>query len=217
MLIKKSKNKIYSLFKKAIPLIIFTFFFLLLNRHFFKLFKENTSFFLFIYLIFLLYVIWNIYKLKFLKTPLIIFQIILIVFQFSKTDLKYIYANTPVQADRQIKRATYYPTRLTKLGYYLELKKETLVFYKLEGNFFDAIDINLFFPNYFSYLTSLFVFIGLYLYFKKGNRLTDSMLLIYLLTSVIAGVNSKYGPVSIFPLIIFFAYLPVDYLILRNQ
>ena len=146
---------------------------------------------------------------KAVETFLVLLYAALTVYQIKSTDIKNAYEYTPVQIDTQIKRMRYYPVKLTKLGYYLENKKETLILYKYEENFFSMLDINEYFPDYFSLVLLPFTLIGLYQFTIFKQKLIKVLFIISLFIISILGVNGLAGPVLLFPFINLFAFLGV--------
>jgi hypothetical protein len=115
------------------------------------------------------------------------------------TNIKNAYSYTPSEIDRQITRMHYYPKKLTRLGYWLEYKKETLLFYKFRENLIDTLDIKQYFPNYYSYILFPFMVYGLYKFILKKDGLLFFLSAFSFLLLATIGVHGKYGPFLIFP------------------
>lgn len=148
-------------------------------------------------------------KKKFNKLVFLLLLLILVFLQFSNTQLKNVYSQTPSQIDKQITRMHYYPVKLTRLAYYLEYKKPTLYIYKLQENFFDAIDLETYFPDYFTFIYLPFFLIGIYDFFESKNSFFIKTFLSAIVFLTIVGVNSKGGPILIFPFIYLFILIGV--------
>jgi hypothetical protein len=123
-------------------------------------------------------------------------------FQIKTVNFRETYKFTPSEIDLQIQRMNSYPPKLAKLGYILEYKKEVQLLGKLQKNFFDSLDINLYFPNYFSFLTFPFFLYGIYLFFQKRNRLQKTLLAYCLLLLTFLGIHGQLGPFIIFPFLL---------------
>lgn len=143
--------------------------------------------------------------------------IILTWLQIKLTNINVEYEYTPAGKDLQLRRMNYYPGRLAHLGYILELKKETLLIYKIENNFFDSIDLTEYFPDYFSYLLVPLVLIGIYRFFSSNVSIEKLLFIVSVLTITLTGVHGKYGPTIIFPFINLFSFLGARALIIRKN
>lgn len=134
----------------------------------------------------------------------IIFFIVLSVFQLQTASLKNVYSQTPAQIDGQITRMRYYPPKLTRLGYWLEGKKETQIIYILQKNFIETIDLTTYFPDYFSFVFLPFMLLGLYRIIRKNYRLIIGVSLLSIMLTTLTGVNGLHGPLLMMAMILIF-------------
>lgn len=129
---------------------------------------------------------------------------ILTFFQFKTTNFRNEYKLLPAEIDLQIQRMNQYPPSLARLGYILEFKKETQMINKLQNNFFNILDLNLYFGNYFSYFLIPFFFTGLFYFFKSSKKFLQIILVVTVVVLSFLGKNGRYGPFLIFPFFILF-------------
>ena len=106
----------------------------------------------------------------------------------------------------------YYPPRQARLGYILETKREVKIVDKFIDNFIESVDINTYFPDYFSFIFLPFFFVGIFYYVKNSFEKDYKMKISYTVLFTIfilslVGVNGKYGPFILFPFIVFFIYI----------
>lgn len=128
--------------------------------------------------------------------------VLLVIFQIRTTNFLYSYELLPVEKDLQIKRMNLYPRSLAKLGYILEVKHELRLFEKFQNNFFSAIDLNQYFPNYFPVLLLPFFIRGLYLLVKNKKMIFLIPFGVAILLLSLVGVNGRFGPFIVFPFIV---------------
>jgi hypothetical protein len=147
---------------------------------------------------------------KFFVLIAIIIFILLSYLQLKVSSIQNLYQLSPSDKDLYIKRMSYYPVKITRLAYWLEYKKETLVIYKFQENFFNVIDINQYFPNYFSMLLLPFTFYGIYRFINLKNWFLFTFLFFTVLLLTLTGVNGRYGPVLIFPYVNLFSYIGIS-------
>lgn len=129
---------------------------------------------------------------------------ILVVFQFKTTNLQEGYKLLPVEVDLQIKRMNQFPPGLAKLGYFLEYKKETLIFNKFLNNFFEILDFRLYFGNYFTFFSIPFFFAGIFYFFRSLKKLLMLAFISSLVLLSILGKNGLFGPFLFFPYFVLF-------------
>ena len=195
-----------SKFRKYFPLSLFAILFLL-NPWVYKLI--NQQLFIFILLVFCTILLIVKFSGKNFTKATIAFFILLTLVQIKSVKISNVYKSTPAEIDLQTTRMNYYEPRFARLGYYLEKQPITILFYKVEKNFFDTIDLNLYFPNYFNLVTLPFLLIGLYKLFQSKNTYKYLMLSSILILTLI-GVNGKFGPFLIFPFFGLATYLGVE-------
>jgi hypothetical protein len=108
-----------------------------------------------------------------------------------------------------------YPAKLLRLGYWLEERKESIIFNRVTTNFFENIDPNLYFfansPRQrvgikefekFPYILLPFFLLGLFdLILKKNKMFWLISFLAPLIVLSIIGNNNSLGPFSLFPFI----------------
>ena len=177
--------------KRTFPLVLFAIVFVL-NPWVIKLLSQDV----FIFTLFLFYtalMILSFIKKKFTKVIII-----------SK-----VYNSTPAEIDLQTTRMNYYEPKFARLGYYLEKQPITILFYKIEQNFFDTVDLNLYFPNYLNLISLPFLLIGLCNLFQS-KKTYKYLLLFSILILTLIGVNGKFGPFLIFPFLGLAIYLGVE-------
>lgn len=141
---------------------------------------------------------------KLLKRLSVISFGILLFLEFFTTNFKNEYIPTPAQVDREITRMNYYPPSQARLGYILEHQKLYRFIENLQRNFFDAVDLRQYFPNYFSYLSFPFFCIGIMLVLRKNSKLIVYFLMCCIFLLTLLGVHGKYGPFIIFPFFVIF-------------
>lgn len=129
---------------------------------------------------------------------------ILIFFQFKTTNFQEGYKFLPVEIDLQIKRMNQFPPELARLGYFLEYKKEILIFNKYSNNFFDILDFKLYFGNYFSFFSIPFFFVGLFYFFSSLRKLLKVIFISAVILLSILGKNGLFGPFLFFPYFVLF-------------
>lgn len=153
----------------------------------------------------------------------LVFTFITAFLQVKTTNVQNLaYLDNDEQRVQQMRLREYPPTRITLLGktlwiptaHWLEGREEAIVFYRLERNFFETIDPNLyFFSNHprervgvtefekFTYVLLPAFLYGLYLIIKEKRYL----LLAYLFLSVgiisVVGHDNLLGPFLLFPII----------------
>jgi len=172
-------------------------------------FSQNLFLALIIFLTFIFLVI-SFYKPKPIINLILTFLFVVLSFvQIKTVNIRETYKFTPSEIDLQIQRMNSYPPRLAKLGYILEYKKEAQLVGKLQKNFFDSLDINLYFLNYFSFLTFPFFIYGIYLFFQNRNKLQKLLLAYCLLLLTFLGIHGQLGPFIIFPFIGLFIFIGI--------
>lgn len=148
-------------------------------------------------------------KTGFFSKAFLVLYVFLVFFQLKTTNIKEAYSFTPHQIDLQIRRMNTYPSSLARLGYVLEVKKESLILEKIMGNFFTVIDFKEYFPNRLPYILAPFIFVGLYFFVverKKRKALFLSFLFsIFILTLI--GPYAKYGPILMYSFFLLFILL----------
>ena len=113
-----------------------------------------------------------------------------------------------------------YPSKLLRLGYWLEERKESIIFYRVATNFFENMDPNLyFFSNHprqrvgikefekFPYVLLPFFLLGIFNWISKKNKLfwLISFLVPITILSIIGNKNNL-GPFSLFPFLVVSIY-----------
>ena len=144
---------------------------------------------------------------SFVNLVLIILFTIIAIIQIKSVNLKEVYRFSASELDLQIQRMNIYPPKLARFGYILERKKEIQVIKRVEKNFFDAVDVNLYFPNYFNFLTFPLFLYGGFLFIEKKNRLQIGFINFSFLLITILGIHGKYGPFVLFPFIDLFIFI----------
>ena len=132
-----------------------------------NIFSQNFSLGLLIFFTFALLTVYFYRPKAYVNLFIIVLFAIITLIQIKSVNLKEVYRFNASEQDLQIQRMNLYPPRLAKLGYILERKKETQIIKRIEKNFFDTIDFNSYFPNYFSYFVFPFFLYGIYLFIKK--------------------------------------------------
>lgn len=106
-----------------------------------------------------------------------------------------------------------YPSKFLRLGYWLEERKESIIFNRVTTNFFENIDPNLYFfansPRQrvgikefekFPYVLLPFFFLGVFDFVSKKNKLLWLMsFVVPIATLSIIGNQNNLGPFSLFP------------------
>ncbi len=106
-----------------------------------------------------------------------------------------------------------YPPKFLRLGYWLEERKESIIFSRVVTNLFENIDPNLYFfansPRQrvgikefekFPYVLLPFFFLGVYSFFSKKDKLFWLMSFLVPITILsIIGSKNSLGPFSLFP------------------
>lgn len=149
-------------------------------------------------------------KKKYLYILILLF-VFLLFFQYktsSKNSLTFLNDNEKLQ--QQIRLRGYPPSRIP-IANWLENRKETLIFYKLEANISEVVDPNLyFFANHprervgvveyekFAYILIPFFILGLFSIKKKNIKTLLISISPFVLISVI-GNSNPVGPFSLFP------------------
>jgi len=170
--------------KRTFPLVLFAIVFVL-NPWVIKLLSQDV----FIFTLFLFYtalMILSFIKKKFTKV-IIVFWVLLSFFQFESVKISKVYNSTPAEIDLQTTRMNY----------------------KIEQNFFDTVDLNLYFPNYLNLISLPFLLIGLCNLFQS-KKTYKYLLLFSILILTLIGVNGKFGPFLIFPFLGLAIYLGVE-------
>lgn len=144
------------------------------------------------------------YRIRRFSVIVIIFFIILALIQIKYTDFSSVYSLTPAEIDRQITRMRYYPIGLTRLGYWLEGKKETQVIYVLQKNFIETIDLGTYLPDYFSFIFLPLMLFGLYRFIRINNRLLQKLFFLSIIITTFTGVRGLYGPITMVGFILVF-------------
>lgn len=165
--------------------------------------------------------------------------LILVLFQINTTNLQDLsYLNNDEQRVQHMRLNEYPPVKISLFGktvwvpiaHWLEERKEMIIFYRLEENFFQAIDPNLyFFSNHprervgvnefekFLYPLLPFFFVGIYRYVKeKQYFLIGTMFFSVIVISIVGFVNAL-GPFLIFPYISLAIYLGLEHVYVRIQ
>lgn len=165
-----------------------------------------------------------------IKPLLAIFFIILIVFQFLKTERTGLLDLSQREKLFQIQRMKEYPPVNFKLGnrivwipmaHWLEERKETLFFYRIQKNVADILSPNLYFfsnhPNErvefkefekFPYLLVPFFFLGIIaLNYRKNIKSIFFVLIIPVILFSLIGQKNPLGPILMFPFISVASYL----------
>ena len=138
--------------------------------------------------------------------PVILFAALSVI-QIKSVNFREVYRFSASELDLQIQRMNLYPPKLARLGYILERKKETQIIKRIEKNFFDTIDFNSYFPNYFSYFEFPFILYGIYLFIKKKVAIQIGLFTYSFLLITIFGVHGKIGPFILFPFINLFIFI----------
>ena len=144
---------------------------------------------------------------SFVNLVLIILFAIITLIQIKSVNLNEVYRFSASELDMQIQRMNLYSPKLARFGYILEQKKEIQIIKRVERNFFDAIDINLYFPNYFNFLTFPLFLYGIFLFIEKKNILQIGLISYSFLLITILGIHGKYGPFVLFPFINLFIFI----------
>lgn len=102
-----------------------------------------------------------------------------------------------------------YPPTLARLGYILEAKREVQLLRKLESNFFTVIDFKEYFPSRLPFISSPFLFIGLYFFVKEREKWKKYFyaFLVSIVILTVLGPHAKYGPILLYPFFGFFIFL----------
>jgi len=119
----------------------------------------------------------------------------------------------------QERRLREYPIKYLRLGYWMEGRKESVIFYKLMNNLGEVVDLNYyFFANHpreraaireferFPYIYLPFFVYGLIIFVdkKRFNELVILAGVVALLTYI--GIGKDLGPVVLFPIMVFFIF-----------
>jgi len=118
-----------------------------------------------------------------------------------------VYKMSAAQIDLQARRYNYYPPRFFRLGHILEIKEPVQIFYKVEQNFFDVLDIGFYFPSLFSYFSLPLVFYGLYLFVKKRVLFELGLIAYSLILIIIIGIHGDFGAFIVYPFITTFIFV----------
>jgi len=189
--------------KKLFPLL----FVLIMNLWIWKIFSFN--------ILIGIFVILTSFSLYYKKIGLsLLLIIILLFFQYktsSKNSLTFLNDNEKLQQEVRLRG---YPPSNIPIANWLENRKESLVFYKVEANFSEVVDPNLyFFANHprervgvveyekFAYILLPFFVLGLLLLKKEDLPTLLLSLSPFILISII-GNSNPVGPFSLFPFLV---------------
>ena len=155
----------------------------------------------------------------FVKIILLLAFFIIIFFQIRTTNIKTAYQFNPFQIDQQIGRMNSYPPHLAKLGYLMEVKKETQIIKIVISNFFNVISFNEYFPRRIPSIFSPFIFIGLYYFIKEREKWSYLFWSFFssILVLTIVGPYAKYGPFLMYPFFIFFILICLQKIIILRK
>ncbi|QQG47042.1 MAG: hypothetical protein HY044_02785 [Candidatus Woesebacteria bacterium] len=144
---------------------------------------------------------------------LIILFLIIVFWQINLTKTKPLLKLTEIERANQITRLNSYPPYLARFGHILEERKEFLILYRLNENFFEIMNLNLyFFANHpiergaikefekFAYISLPFFLLGLPKHLRNKKTLI-LILIIPLIIFTMIGSNISIGPISFFPFI----------------
>ncbi|MBI3397090.1 hypothetical protein HY045_01290 [Candidatus Woesebacteria bacterium] len=145
---------------------------------------------------------------------LFVTAIVLIIIQLLNTKVNLNFKSTDYERHIQIQRTREYPFIPFPLAHWLEERKETMIFYKLERNFSEVVDPNLyFFANHpreraavrefekYPYLLFPLFLIGILYFYQKNPTIFVVVSGIPLITLTLVGNSSWAGPLSFFPFI----------------
>lgn len=141
------------------------------------------------------------------------------------------YLDNDEQRVQQMRLKEYPPVKLSLFGkslwipmaHWFEERKEVITFYRLEKNFFQAIDLNLYFfsnhprervgtSEFEKYLYPLlpFFLIGSFAYFKESKYLLVGVIFLSLILISIIGFLNPLGPFLLFPFMSIAIYLGLE-------
>jgi hypothetical protein len=190
-----------------VTLCILTVIFLFYNTWFKTIFIINTLI-AFVYFATVVSLIFAYLRNKSYFTELFLcLYLVLAIFQITTTQYANEYTLTPHEVNLQIQRMNTYPPKLARLGHFLEVKKEIQILGKVENNFFNVLNFNRYFPDFFTLYSFPFSLVGLYLFVGKGSKLLSAALISTIILLTFLGVNGKYGPFLIFPFFVLFIYI----------
>ena len=140
-----------------------------------------------------------------------LFISILLIFQYKTSSINPLTFLNEIEKIEQQERMRGYPRHFYRFANWLEQRKEALIFYKLQENFFEVMDPNLyFFANHprervgiveyekFPYIFLPFLVIGL-LSFKKSGLITLLLSVSPLMLLSLIGNSNPVGAFSLFP------------------
>lgn len=138
------------------------------------------------------------------KTTFCLLFIVLIFFQIITTDYVSPFQISSLQQDFQQTRMNEYPPQLARLSYWIDGKKESIIFFNLLNNFFESFDFTqYFFSKHFPFIYIIFLFIGIFEIIKSNKRW---LLLLPIFASVILitiiGKNSLFDIFCLYPIIV---------------
>ena len=158
--------------------------------------------------------------------------IMLSFLQIKTTNFKNLgYLDNDEQRVQQMRLKEYPPVKVSlfnkslwiPIAHWFEERKEVIIFYRLEENFFQAIDLNLyFFSNHprerigvsefekFTYPLLPFFLIGVFAYFKERKYLLVGIIFLSLILISIIGFSNSLGPFLLFPFISIAIYLGLE-------
>lgn len=152
----------------------------------------------------------------------LILSILVLFFQYQTTEVTTLSKLDVYEYQTQQKRLNEYPPLNVPLAHYLEQRKEAVSFYKIVKNFFEAVDLNVyFFGSYprpriavsefekFPYIFLPFFLLGLKIIISKRKvfliLIASSLLIVCLI-----GYKNNLGLFSIFPIFCLLIYLGLE-------
>jgi len=156
----------------CLPLILITSLSLVLSHH------RHFSYFRFIYLI--------------------CFTILLIL-QITTTRLATLAEYSGFEKHLFTQRLNEYPPFLAYAAYLWETYLSSPLLNRFIGYFYESINFNNYFPNYFPLFLFPLFFFGLIFRVKRPNRLFNSTFLISLFILTFISPNGRFGPIILFP------------------
>lgn len=143
-----------------------------------------------------------------------LFIFFLMIFQYKTSSINPLHFLNENEKIEQRQRMNGYPRGLYRFANWLEQRKEALIFYKIEENFSEVIDPNLYFiANHprervgvveyekFPYILLPFFVIGIFSINKSGLNILLSSISPLILLSLI-GNSNPIGPFSLFPFLV---------------
>ncbi|HOX96108.1 MAG TPA: hypothetical protein PLI45_01900 [Candidatus Woesebacteria bacterium] len=133
--------------------------------------------------------------------PFLLMILCLSLIQYKTTKSTDLFNLNEVEKIEQLKRMNEYPPSAYRLANWIEARKESVFYFKIEKNFVGIFDITKYFYGLFLPLlfpAFLYGFFGIFKQ-RKNEWILVSAIPVSLLT--IIGHSSFYGPISIYPLI----------------